>query len=169
MEDQSIKTQKTEERGLIVTNDISTSLLTGEESSKIKRVTSLDFNDPEDMELLVSSMDKADKLLNEEVGKTLEVIGHTVGTYEKVEEVVDEETGESKEIIRKKHNLVLFTKDGLSHATGSEACFQSYGLIIGMLKRTPSRENPMLLEVVERPAKEKGHNYLGLAYKRGNK
>ena len=38
-----------------------------------------------------------------------------------------------------------------------------------MLKRTPSRENPMLLEVVERPAKEKGHNYLGLAYKRGNK
>ena len=63
MKEQEIK--KTEERGLIVTNDISTSLLTGEESSKIKRVTSLDFNDPEDMEMLVSSMDKVDKLLNE--------------------------------------------------------------------------------------------------------
>lgn len=167
MKDQKI--EKTEERGLIVTNDISTSLLTGDESSKIKRVTSLDFNDPEDMEMLASSMDKVDALLNEEKGQVLEVIGHTVGTYEKTEEVIDEDTGEAKEIVRKRHNLVLFTSDGKSHATGSEACFQSYGLIIGMLKRTPSRENPMLLEVVERPAKEKGHTYLGLAYKRGNK
>lgn len=161
--------KKSEERGLIVTNDISTSLLTGEESSKIKRVTSLNFEDPEDMEMLVASMDKVDKKLNEEVGQVLEVVGHTVGTYEKTEEVIDEETGEPREVTRKKHNLVLFTSDGKSHATGSEACFQSYGLIIGMLKRTPTRENPMLLEVVERPAKEKGHNYLGLAYKRGNK
>ena len=168
MEDQE-KNVKTEERGLIVTNDISTSLLTGEESSKIKRVTSLDFNDPEDMEMLVASMDEVDKKLNEEVGQVLEVIGHTVGTYERTEEVTDPNTGEVSEVVRKKHNLVLFTSDGKSHATGSEACFQSYGLIIGMLKRTPTRENPMLLEVVERPAKEKGHNYLGLAYKRGNK
>ena len=160
---------KTEERGLIVTNDISTSLLTGEESSKIKRVTSLDFNNPDDMELLVSSMDEVDFKLNEEVGKILEVVGHTVGTYEKTEEIIDEETGEPKEIVRKKHNLVLFTSDGKSHATGSEACFQSYGLIIGMLKRTPSRELPMKLQVINRPAKEKGHSYLGLRYIREEK
>lgn len=168
MKDQE-NVKKIEERGLIVTNDISTSLLTGEESSKIKRVTSLDFNDPEDMEMLVASMDEVDSKLNEEVGKVLEVIGHTVGTYQKTENVVDDETGEEKEITRTKHTLILFTKDGKSHVTGSEACFQSYGLIIGMLKRTPSRENPMKLKVVERPAKEKGHNYLGLAYVRGDK
>ena len=168
MEDQE-KNVKTEERGLIVTNDISTSLLTGEESSKIKRVTSLDFNDPEDMEMLVSSMDEVDKKLNEEVGKVLEVIGHTVGTYERTEEVTDPNTGEVSEVVRKKHNLVLFTSDGKSHATGSEACFQSYGLIIGMLKRTPSRENPMKLQVINRPAKEQGHSYLGLKYVREEK
>ena len=161
--------EKTEERGLVVTNDISTSLLTGEESSKIKYVTSLDFNDPEDMEILVSSMNDVDCLLNEEKGKVLEVIGHKIGTYEKTETYTDEETGEVSEVIRTKHNLVLFTKDGKSHATGSEACFQSYGIIVGMLKRTPSRENPMFLEVVERPAKEKGHTYLGLAYRREGK
>ena len=168
MKDQE-KNVKTEERGLIVTNDISTSLLTGEESSKIKRVTSLDFNDPEDMELLASSMDEVDEKLNDEVGKVLEVIGHTVGTYERKEEVTDDDTGEIKEVIRKKHNLVLFTSDGKSHATGSEACFQSYGLIIGMLKRTPSRENPMKLQVINRPAKEQGHSYLGLKYIREDK
>lgn len=160
---------KTEERGLIIRNDISTSLLTGEESSKIQRVTSLDFNNPEDMEMLVASMDEVDKKLNEEVGQVLEVIGHTIGTYHKKEEVTDEDTRELKEIIRTKHNLVLFTSDGKSHATGSEACFQSYGLIVGMLKRTPSRENPMKLQVINRPAKEQGHSYLGLKYVREEK
>lgn len=167
MEDQ--KNVKTEERGLIIKNDISTSLLTGEETSKIKRVTSLDFNDPEDMEILASSMDEVDAKLNDEVGDILEVIGHTIGTYQKKEEVTDEDTGELKEITRTKHNLVLFTSDGKSHATGSEACFQSYGLIIGMLKRTPSRENPMKLQVINRPAKEQGHSYLGLKYIREDK
>ena len=160
---------KTEERGLIIRNDISTSLLTGEASSKIQRVTSLDFNNPEDMEMLVASMDEVDKKLNEEVGQVLEVIGHTIGTYQKKEEITDEDTGELKEIIRTKHNLVLFTSDGKSHATGSEACFQSYGLIVGMLKRTPSRENPMKLQVINRPAKEQGHSYLGLKYIKGEK
>ena len=160
---------KTEERGLIIRNEISTSLLTGEESSKIQRVTSLDFNNPKDMEMLVASMDEVDKKLNEEVGQVLEVIGHTIGTYHKKEEVTDEDTGELKEIIRTKHNLVLFTSDGKSHATGSEACFQSYGLIVGMLKRTPSRENPMKLQIINRPAKEQGHSYLGLKYVREEK
>ena len=160
---------KTEERGLIVTNDISTSLLTGESTSKIKYVTSLDMEDTEDMEMLVSSMDSVDSKLNDEKGQTLEVIGHKIGIYEKVEEVSDEETGEIKEIKRIKHALTLYTSDGKSHATGSEACFQSYAIAIGMLKRTPTRENPMLFEVVERPAKEQGHTYLGLAYKRGVK
>lgn len=168
MEEQE-KNLKTEERGLIVTNDISTSLLTGEETSKIKRVTSLDFNDPDDMEMLVSSMEEVDLKLNDEVGQVLDVIGHTIGTYERKEEVVDEETGEVKEVTRKKHNLILFTSDGKSHATGSEACFQSYGLIVGMLKRTPSRENPMKLQVINRPAKEQGHSYLGLKYVREEK
>lgn len=160
---------KTEERGLIIRNDISTSLLTGEETSKIKRVTSLDFNDPEQMEMLVASMDEVDNLLNDEVGQVLEVIGHTIGTYEKRETVEDEDTGEVKEIVREKHNLVLFTSDGKSHATGSEACFQSYGLTIGMLQRTPTKENPMKFEVINRPAKEKGHAYLGLKYVREEK
>ena len=168
MKEQKIN-EKNEERGLIVTNDISTSLLTGEETSKIKFVTSLDMNDPEDMEMLTASMDDVDEKLNEEKGKILDVIGHKIGIYERTEEVVDEETGEVKEITRKKHTLTLFTSDGKSHVTGSERCFQSYGLIVGMLKRTPSRENPMKLKVVEKPAQEKGHTYLGLAYVRGDK
>lgn len=158
--------EKTEERGLIIKNDISTSLLTGEETSKIKRVTSLNPDDPEQMEILVSSMDKTDNLLNEEVGKILEVVGHTIGTYERKEEVIDEDSGEVKEIIRTKHNLVLYTSDGQSHATGSESCFQSYALVVGMLKRTPTKEEPMKFEVINRPAEEKGHNYLALKYVR---
>lgn len=128
-----------------------------ENQSKVTKATSLDLSDDEQADMLLNGMSDVDFKLNEEVGAVLEVIGHFA--QEIPVETVNEETGEV--LIRKKHTLMLFTSDGKSHVTGSNACFMSYSDIIS-IKGTPSKEKPLYLTPVKVDAQEKGHSYLKL-------
>ena len=120
------------------------------DEQKIKKATSLDLSDESQADLLLGAMSEVDYKLNDEKGQVLEEI--PTETY-------NEETGEV--IRRKKHTLTLFTSDGKSHVTGSNACFMSFNDILS-IKGSPSIDKPMYLKVVETPAKEKGHTYLRL-------
>ena len=158
MEDQKINlTEETEERGLVVAQELNGQMFSND--SKVRKATSLDLDDEEQMDMLLASMDEVDEKLNAEIGKELEVIGYYA--QEIPTKFIDEETGE--EIERKKHTLTLFTSDGKSHVTGSNACFYSFGNIIA-IKGNPTKERPLILMPVEVPAKTKGHTYLKLKF-----
>ena len=163
MEDQKIiVNEETEERGLVVAQELNGQMFSND--SKVRKATSLDLDDEEQMDMLLASMDEVDEKLNSEIGKELEVIGYYA--QEIPTKFIDEDTGE--EIERKKHTLTLFTSDGKSHVTGSNACFYSFGNIISV-KGNPSKENPLHLIPVEVEAKIKGHTYLKLKYVKGVK
>lgn len=146
--------ENTEERSLALANTTAISSdLFGE--SKAKRVTSLDLNDEEQVDMFLNSQNEADYKLNECVGKIINVIGATIGEYPS--ETMNEETGEL--ITRKKHSLCLFDEDGKSYVTGSGTCYYSFANIVA-LKGMPTKERPLKLEVIKTPAEIKGHEYL---------
>lgn len=146
--------EKNEERGLAVRNaTLVSSDLFGE--SKSKKMTSLDLNDPEQIDMFLNAQSDADFKLNDCVGKVIEVIGAIVGEYPN--ETINEETGEV--ILRKKHSLCLFDKDGKSYVTGSGTCYYSFASIVA-LKGMPTKDAPLKLEVIKVPAEIKGHEYL---------
>lgn len=143
-----------EERSLAVKNaTMVTSDLFGE--SKAKRLTSLNLEDPEQIDMFLNSQSEADYKLNDVAGQILTVIGATIGEYPN--ETVNEETGEV--ILRKKHSLCLFDENGKSYVTGSGSCYYSFASIVA-LKGMPTKENPLKLEVIKVPAEVKGHEYL---------
>ena len=142
------------ERSLVVKNaTMVTSDVFGE--SKAKRLTSLNLNDEEQVDMFLNSQSDADFKLNDCVGQVINVVGATIGEYPN--ETVNEETGEV--IIRKKHSLCLFDEDGKSYVTGSGTCYHSFVNIV-ILKGMPTKENPLKLEVIKTPAEIKGHEYL---------
>lgn len=146
--------ENTEERSLAVANaTMVTNDLFGE--SKSKRMTSLDLNDEEQVDMFLNSQSEADFKLNDCVGQIINVIGATIGEYPN--ETMNEETGEV--IIRKKHSLCLFDESGKSYVTGSGTCYYSFASIVA-LKGMPTKENPLKLEVIKVPAETKGHEYL---------
>lgn len=123
--------------------------------SKAKRVTSLDLNDEEQVNMFLNAQNEVDYKLNDCVGKVINVIGATIGEYPS--ETMNEETGEM--IVRKKHSLCLFDEDGKSYATGSGTCYFSFANIVA-LKGMPTKEKPLRIEVIKVPAETKGHEYL---------
>ena len=136
------------------TTDITNNLF-GE--SKTKKVTTLDLTDEKQADMMLNSLQDADYLLNDCIGKVIKCIGVTL--TETPVETTNEETGEV--IIRKKHSMCLFDEDGKSYVTGSNACYMSF-INIAQLKGMPSMENPIMLEPIKVDAKEKGHSYLKL-------
>lgn len=146
--------QENNERSLVVKNaTMVTSDVFGE--SKAKRLTSLNLNDEEQVDMFLNSQSDADFKLNDCVGEIINVVGATIGEYPN--ETVNEETGEV--IIRKKHSLCLFDENGKSYVTGSGTCYHSFVNIV-ILKGMPTKENPLKLEVIKTPAEIKGHEYL---------
>lgn len=146
--------ENTEERGLTVANaTLVSSDLFGE--SRAKKMTSLDLNDDEQIDMFLNSQSEADYKLNDCVGQVITVIGATIGEYPN--ETTNEETGEV--IIRKKHSLCLFDENGKSYVTGSGSCYFSFASIVA-LKGLPTKESPIKLEVIKVPAETKGHEYL---------
>ena len=136
------------------TTDIKNNLF-GE--SKTRKVTTLDLTDEKQADMMLNSLQDADYLLNDCVGKVIKCIGVTL--TETPVETTNEETGEV--IIRKKHSMCLFDEEGKSYVTGSNACYMSF-INIAQLKGMPSMENPIMLEPIKVDAKEKGHSYLKL-------
>ena len=143
-----------EERSLALKNAtfVSTDVF-GE--SKAKRLTSLDLNDEEQIDMFLNAQSDADYKLNDCVGQIITVIGAIIGEYPN--ETTNEETGEV--IIRKKHSLCLFDEDGKSYVTGSGTCYHSFINII-QLKGMPTKDTPLKLEIIKVPAEVKGHEYL---------
>lgn len=123
--------------------------------SKAKRMTSLDLNDEEQIDMFLNAQNDADFKLNDCAGQIINVIGATIGEFPN--ETMNEETGEV--IIRKKHSLCLFDESGKSYVTGSGTCYYSFASIVA-LKGMPTKENPLKLEVIKVPADVKGHEYL---------
>ena len=143
-----------EERSLVVKNaTLVSSDLFGE--SKSKRMTSLDLNDPEQVDMLLNSQSDADYKLNDFAGQVLTIIGATIGEYPN--ETTNEETGEV--IIKKKHSICLYDENGKSYVSGSGTCYYSFASIVA-LKGMPTKENPLKLEIIKVPAEVKGHEYL---------
>ena len=137
------------------TTDISNNLF-GE--SKTRKVTTLDLNDEKQVDMMLNSLQDADHMLNDCVGKTIECIGVTL--TETPVETTNEETGEV--IVRKKHSMCLFDVNGESYVTGSNACYMSFINIVQAKKSFPSYEHPFKLVPIKVDAKEKGHTYLKL-------
>lgn len=134
------------------TTSVSTDLF-GE--SKVRKVTSLDLNDDEQMDMFINSQQEADYKLNDFAGKTIKFIGATIAEYPSEE--TDEESGEV--IVRKKHTLCLFDEDGKSYVTGSASCYFSFANIVAF-KGMPTVDKPLTLDIVKVPAETKGHEYL---------
>ena len=125
--------------------------------SKTKKITTLDLNDEEQVDMMLNSLQDADHLLNDCIGKEIICIGVTL--TETPVESINEETGEV--IVRKKHSMCLFDTNGESYVTGSNACYMSFINIV-QLKGMPTKENPLKLIPIKVDAKEKGHTYLKL-------
>lgn len=126
-------------------------------ASKIKKATSLDVNNEEDMTMLLNSMQECENKLNDFTDKEIKVIG-CYATEREVDSY-NEDTGEA--VTRKKHTLMLFDENGVSYVTGSNSCYMSFMDIVA-IKGMPTRENPITLKPIKTNAKEKGHFYLKL-------
>ena len=126
--------------------------------SNVKKITSLDLTNEDEADMLLSSIEDCDHILNEEVGKgPITVIGCYI-----IEREVEEQNEETGEVVMvKKHTLMLFDENGESHVTGSNACYMSFMNIV-MLKGMPTKEKPIKVEQINKDAKEKGHSYLKL-------
>ena len=125
--------------------------------SKTKKITTLDLNDEEQVDMMLNSLQDADHILNDCIGKEFVCIGVTL--TETPVESTNEETGEV--IVRKKHSMCLFDENGESYVTGSNACYMSF-INIAQLKGMPTKENPIKSVPIKVDAKEKGHTYLKL-------
>lgn len=150
--------EETKETGLVVEpkmNQLQTNVFG--EDTRVKKATSLDLNDEEQVDMLLNSMQDVDFKLNDCIGKTIEVIGAYV--VERETDNFNEETGEV--ITRKKHVLMLFDKNNKSYVTGSNSCYMSYVDIVA-IKGMPTKESPLKLTPIKVDAKEKGHSYLKL-------
>ena len=156
--------EKEEKMGLIVSNKIDTSLLTSGDS-RLVRYTTLNPDDEDDADVLLS-LQNVETALNDMIGKKIRVIGHVISEYPKT--VEDEDTGEVKEV--KGHSFVLIAEDGTPYKCGSSYAYRCYAEIVAMKKRTPSREEPMTIEVYKAPVKDAdgkvdpNKSYLGLKY-----
>ena len=149
--------EETKETGLVVPemSQLTTNVFGGED--RVKKATSLDLNDEEQVDMLLNSMQDVDHKLNECIDQVIEVIGAYV--VEREIDNVNEDTGEV--ITRKKHVLMLFDINKESYVTGSNACYMSYVDIVA-IKGMPSIERPLKLIPIKVDAKEKGHSYLKL-------
>lgn len=126
-------------------------------ASKTRKVTTLNLEDEKQVDMMLNSLQDADHMLNDCVGKVIECIGVTL--TETPVETTNDETGEV--IVRKKHSMCLFDVNGESYVTGSNACYMSFINIV-QLKGMPSEKNPLKLTPIKVDAKEKGHTYLKL-------
>lgn len=127
------------------------------EDARVKKATSLDLTDEEQVDMLLNSMQDVDYKLNEYIDKPINVIGAYV--VEREVDTVNEETGEV--ITRKKHVLMLFDQNQKSYVTGSNACYMSFVDIVA-IKGMPTKDKPITLIPIKVDAKEKGHSYLKL-------
>ena len=146
-----------ENNNLVVANN---NILTGSifgGSDKVRKATSIDLSNEEDVDMLVNAQQEVDHKLNDCIGQVINCVGAFVQEF--LTDSFNEETGE--QIVRKKHTVMLFDENGESYVTGSNACYMSFADIVA-IKGMPTRENIIRLVPIKVSAKESGHSYLKL-------
>lgn len=128
-----------------------------DESDRVKKFTTIDLSDEKNASMLVNAMQKPDKYLKDCIGEVIECIGCYVIARDN--DSFNEDTGET--IIRTKHVLVLFDKDGTSYLTGSGMCYRAFSDIT-TIRGLPSVDNVLKLQPINIEASEKGHYFLSL-------
>ena len=146
------------ENSLVVSNNnvLSTGLF-GEDEKKVKKATSINLNDEEQVDMLLNGMQEVDYKLNDCVGQVIECVGAYLQEF--LSDSFNEETGE--QVTRKKHTVMLFDKNGKSYVTGSNSCYMSFADIVA-IKGMPTEDNVIRFVPIKVDAKEKGHSYLKL-------
>ena len=145
------------ENALVVANNnvLSTGIFGA--NDRVRKATSIDLDNEEDVDMLLNGMQEVDYKLNDCLGKVIECVGAYVQEF--LSDNFNEETGE--QVTRKKHTVMLFDVDGKSYVTGSNACYMSFADIVS-IKGMPTKDNIIRFVPIKVDAKEKGHSYLKL-------
>lgn len=92
---------------------------------------------------LFNALETCDALLNDCVGKEIEI----QDIYVEEKQVADEETGE----LKTKFRTIIFDKSGKTYATGSYGIFNVLKKIVGIYGLPDSWEKPLKVKVAKRP------------------
>lgn len=99
----------------------------------------------EDKKALFNALESCDVLLNDCVGKVIEI----KDVYCEKQEVTDEETGE----VRPKYRTILFDVDGKTYATGSYGIYNVIKKLIAIYG-LPTWEDGLKVKVIKQKVKD---------------
>ena len=121
--------------------------------------TTMNLDSKESRVKLYNGTENADVLINDIVGKTIDVQDVYIEAIPKEE--ADEKTGEIKTTI--KYRTILFDKKGTTYATGSYGIYNSIVKLVNMFGEDLLHSEGLKVEVVKVPTKD-GKTKLSLKY-----
>ncbi len=121
--------------------------------------TTMNLDSKESRVKLYNGTENADVLINDIVGKTIDV--HDVYIEAIPKEEVDEKTGEVRTTT--KYRTILFDNKGTTYATGSYGIYNSIVKLVNMFGEDLLHTEGLKVEVVKVPTKD-GKTKLSLKY-----
>lgn len=121
--------------------------------------TTMNLDSKESRVKLYNGTENADVLINDIVGKTIDVQDVYIEAIPKEE--VDEKTGEVRTTT--KYRTILFDKKGTTYATGSYGIYNSIVKLVNMFGEDLLHTEGLKVEVVKVPTKD-GKTKLSLKY-----
>ena len=144
------ETRKTEERGLITSNE---SIF---QSKNKEMFCTMDLEEKENMVKLYNSLQECDVKINDLKGSEIEVVDLFVEKKEvaerdeKTDEIIFDENGEVK--TKTRFRTILFDKDGKTYVSAAYGVYNSLRQIIPIFGN-PTKENPIVVKVGTRKLK----------------
>lgn len=144
------ETRKTEERGLITSNE---SIF---QSKNKEMFCTMDLEEKENMVKLYNSLQECDVKINDLKGSEIEVVDLFVEKKEvaerdeKTDEIIYDENGEVK--TKTRFRTILFDKDGKTYVSAAYGVYNSLRQIIPIFGN-PTKENPIVVKVGTRKLK----------------
>lgn len=138
------ETRKTEERGLITSNE---SIF---QSKNKEMFCTMDLEEKENMVKLYNSLQECDVKINDLKGSEIEVVDLFVEKKEvaerdeKTDEIIYDENGEVK--TKTRFRTILFDKDGKTYVSAAYGVYNSLRQIIPIFGN-PTKENPIVVKV----------------------
>ena len=138
------ETRKTEERGLITSNE---SIF---QSKNKEMFCTMDLEEQENMVKLYNSLQECDVKINDLKGSEIEVVDLFVEKKEvaerdeKTDEIIYDENGEVK--TKTRFRTILFDKDGKTYVSAAYGVYNSLRQIIPIFGN-PTKENPIVVKV----------------------
>lgn len=121
--------------------------------------TTMNLDSKESRVKLYNGTENADVLINDIVGKTIDVQDVYIEAIPKEE--IDEKTGEVRTTT--KYRTILFDKKGTTYATGSYGIYNSIVKLVNMFGEDLLHAEGLKVEVVKVPTKD-GKTKLSLKY-----